>query len=259
MVKIPGGKMFMGARDLPEQALATPPHEVSVSEFCIDKTEVTTKAYFECVDRGDCERALEQVSWPKLSEESKKKFSPFCNAGKRAERGDHPINCVAWPMADNFCKKSGKRLPTEAEWEFAARGSSQRKYPWGDDPPAAKYLNACGTECAKWGESNHDPRKTMYEEDDGFAGTAPVGSFPAGASAHGVLDLAGNVWEWTADWYAPYTAEEAHDPKGPKQGEQRVLRGGDFLGGDSNWARPAWRWKTDPETYNHAIGFRCAS
>ncbi len=259
MVKIPGGKMFMGARDLPDQALAKPPHEVQVPEFCIDKTEVTTKAYFECVERGDCERPLEQVSWPNITEDAKKKFSGFCNAGKRAENGDHPINCVAWPMADNFCKKTKRRLPTEAEWEFAARGSSQRKYPWGDDPPAAKYLNACGKECAKWGEANGDARKTMYDEDDGFAGTAPVGRFPAGASAHGVLDLAGNVWEWTADWYAPYTADEASDPKGPKEGTQRVLRGGDFLGNDSNWARPAWRWKTDPETYNHAIGFRCAS
>jgi len=136
-------------------------------------------------------------------------------------------------MADNFCKKNKLRLPTEAEWEYAARGSSQRKYPWGDDAPAAKYLNACGKECAKWGEANGETKKTMYDEEDPFPATAPVGKFPAGASAHGVMDLAGNVWEWTADWYAPYTAEAAKDPKGPEAGGEtpkRVLRGGDFFG-----------------------------
>ena len=99
----------------------------------------------------------------------------------------------------------------------------------------------------------------MYEDDDDrFIGTAPVGSFPAGATAAGVLDLAGNVWEWTADWYAPYTDAPVTDPKGPDTGTQRVVRGGDFTGFMADWARPAYRWKTDPETFNHAIGFRCA-
>ncbi|HEY4118678.1 MAG TPA: bifunctional serine/threonine-protein kinase/formylglycine-generating enzyme family protein [Byssovorax sp.] len=259
MVLIPGGNMFMGARDLPDGADAKPPHAVSVTSFCVDKTEVTTKAYFACVDQGDCERPLEQVSWPNIKDESKKRYSPFCNANHRAEHGDHPINCVAWPMADNYCKKNKKRLPTEAEWEFAARGSKQNKYPWGDDAPTAKHLNACGAECAKWGEANGDAKKTMYEGDDGFVGTAPVGSFPKGASAHGVLDLAGNVWEWTSDFYAPYTDQKQVDPEGPATGDKRVLRGGDFFGFDPNWASPAWRWKTDPETYNHAIGFRCVA
>lgn len=99
----------------------------------------------------------------------------------------------------------------------------------------------------------------MYEDDDGFPATAPVGSFAAGASAQGVMDLAGNVWEWTADYFAPYGSESAVDPKGPATGEKRVVRGGDFFGFQADWARPAWRWKTDPETYNHAIGFRCAA
>jgi formylglycine-generating enzyme required for sulfatase activity/tRNA A-37 threonylcarbamoyl transferase component Bud32 len=256
MVAVADGKMFMGARDLTPDA--KPPHEVTLSRFCLDRTEVTTRAYLACTDKGECERPPEKVSWPHITGEQIKRYSPFCNGGQR-ERGDHPINCVAWPMADNFCKKRGARLPTEAEWEFAARGSSQRKYPWGDDPPGPKFLNACGKECAAWGDAHGDRHRTMYAEDDGWVGTAPVGSFPAGASVDGVLDLAGNVWEWVADWYGPYTEGAVTDPKGPATGTERAARGGDFFGYEPEWTRPAYRWKTDPEAYNHAIGFRCAA
>jgi formylglycine-generating enzyme required for sulfatase activity/tRNA A-37 threonylcarbamoyl transferase component Bud32 len=255
----PGGDTFVGDRDLPPTALAVPTHNVTLSAFCLDKTEVTTKAYNECSERGACERALDHVTWPGITPDEKKAYSPFCN-GSHPERGDHPINCVAWSMAATYCAKRGARLPTEAEWEYAARGSKQRTYPWGDDPPSAKLLNACGRECAKWSkETLGKAMSTMYAEDDGFAGTAPVGSFPAGASEHGFLDLAGNVWEWTSDWYAPYDAKPAVDPKGPETGKSRVVRGGDFLGSDADWARPAWRFTMDPEAYNHAVGFRCAA
>jgi formylglycine-generating enzyme required for sulfatase activity len=162
-------------------------------------------------------------------------------------------------MADNYCKKRGQRLPTEAEWEFAARGSSQRKYPWGDEAPTGKLLNACGKECALWGDKHAEKHTTMYDDDDGFSSTAPVGSFPAGAAAHGVMDLAGNVWEWTADFYGPYTEAKQRDPRGPAAGDKRVVRGGDYFAFQADWARPAYRWKTEPESYNHAIGFRCAA
>jgi formylglycine-generating enzyme required for sulfatase activity len=262
MATITGGPMFMGARDLIPAADAKPPHRVVVSTFCLDKTEVTVEAYQACVDKGTCERALDHVSWPNITDALKKKYSGFCSAGK-PEQAKHPINCVAWPMADNYCRQMGQRLPTEAEWEYAARGSSQKKYPWGDDAPSAKYLNACGKECeAHWKKAANEARKTMFEEDDGFVGSSPVGSFPAGASSHGVLDLAGNVWEWTADFYAPYAETDPNspptDPKGPATGDKRVLRGGDYNGSEPDWSRPSYRWKTDPDTYNHAIGFRCA-
>jgi len=256
MALIPAGKMFMGARDL--GADAKPPHEVTLSAFCLDKTEVTTRAYMECVKKGECERPLESVSWPGLSDAQKNRYSPLCNGG-RDDKGAHPINCVAWAMADNYCKKHGGRLPTEAEWEYAARGSSQRHYPWGDEAPSADRLNACGAECAKWQKEHGEAPRMMYEEDDGYPTTAPVGSFPKGASAHGLMDLAGNVWEWTADVYAPYTSEASVDPKGPAQGAERVARGGAFNGFMADWAKPAYRWKTNPDTYNHAIGFRCAA
>ena len=257
MVSIPMGKMFMGARDLTPDT--KPPHEVTLSRFCMDRTEVTARAYLVCVEKGECERPPDKVSWPGITPDQVKRFSPFCNAG-HADRGDHPINCVAWTMADTFCKKRGARLPTEAEWEYSARGSEQRKYPWGNDEPGPKYLNACGKECAKWGEASGDKHAaSMYDEDDGYPGTAPVGSFPAGASVFGVLDLAGNVWEWTADWHASYTADAVTNPRGPGTGTQRVARGGDFTGLQADWARPAFRWKTDPEVFNHALGFRCAA
>lgn len=258
MALIPGGITVLGARDLVDAAMAKPTHEVTLLSFCLDKTEVTTKAYEACADKNGCERPLDHVSWPNLTDASKKKYSPFCNEG-HAERAEHPVNCVAWSMADIYCKKRGARLPTEAEWEYAARGAKQRRYPWGDEAPDAKRLNACGKECSTWAKSIGDTRPMMYEDDDGFPGTAPVGSFPAGASAHGVLDLAGNVWEWTADWFAPYGAAPESSPTGPAKGTERVARGGDFLSSDPDWARPAWRFKTDPETYNHAIGFRCAA
>jgi formylglycine-generating enzyme required for sulfatase activity/serine/threonine protein kinase len=256
MVLIPSGKMFMGARDL--TADSKPPHEVSVGTFCLDKTEVTTAAYLGCVSKGECERPLDKVSWADIKPDDVQRYSRLCN-GSHKDRGDHPVNCVAWAMADTFCRKRSARLPTEAEWEFAARGSSQRKYPWGDEEPDETRLNACGGECAAWGAANGDARKPMYSGNDGFVATAPVGSFPKGAASHGVMDLAGNVWEWTSDWYAPYTDAAAVDPRGPAEGKQRVLRGGDFFGANADWARPAFRWKTDPETYNHAIGFRCAA
>ena len=256
---VAGGKMFMGARDLPSYAHAAPPHEVTVSSFCLDRTEVTTRAYLACVEKGECERPPAKVSWPKITPAEIQRYSGFCNAGQK-DRGDHPVNCVVWPMADTFCKKHGARLPTEAEWEFAARGKGQRKYPWGDEVPSAHHLNACGKECAAWFTAHGDKtHKMMFDEDDGFAGTAPVGSFPAGAPPSGVLDLAGNVWEWTADWFGPYTGDAATDPRGHSSGTEHVVRGGDFTGSQPDWARPAWRWKTDPDTFSHGIGFRCAS
>jgi eukaryotic-like serine/threonine-protein kinase len=255
-ILIPGGKMVMGASDLSDSE--RPPHEVTVSTFCLDRTEVTTKAYLACVNKNKCEHPLDNVRWKGVTKAQQQLFSTLCNA-TNPDHGDHPINCVTWPMANSYCKNHGWRLPTETEWEFAARGSSQRKYPWGKEQPSAKYLNACGKECKEWGDAHDYERKLMYEEDDHFPTTAPVGSFLAGASVHGVLDLAGSVWEWTADWFGPYSPDPMKDPKGPQEGTQRVLRGGDFFGAEPNWARPAYRWKDEPDNYNHAIGFRCAA
>jgi eukaryotic-like serine/threonine-protein kinase len=199
-----------------------------------------------------------------MTERQRDKFKQLCNTRVK-DKQNHPINCVDWAMADNFCRVAGgrlpaggARLPTEAEWEFAARGSSQRTYPWGDEPPSATRLNACGTECERWMARNLETIGTMYKADDGWPGTAPVGSFPKGASSDGIQDLAGNVWEWTADWYGDYPAEAQVDAKGPPTGTERVVRGGSYNGTESDWAKPSYRWKTPPDTFNHSIGLRCA-
>jgi formylglycine-generating enzyme required for sulfatase activity/tRNA A-37 threonylcarbamoyl transferase component Bud32 len=256
MVLARGGNMFMGTKDGDNED-AKPPHKVRVASFCMDKTEVTAGAYQACTEAGNCLKAPQDVDWPDITRKEKLKYSPLCNA--RRGRDQHPINCVDWSMADNYCKVQKKRLPTEAEWEYAARGSSQRTFPWGDDPPGPDRLNACGIECQRWMLENIGPSQVMFKGDDKFAATAPVGSFPAGATQSGIVDLAGNVWEWTADWFGPYTADPQEEPKGPEKGTERVIRGGAFNGWVVDWAKPSYRYKTDPNTYNHAIGFRCAT
>jgi formylglycine-generating enzyme required for sulfatase activity len=262
MVFIEGGNMFMGTRS--GEGNASPAHRVTVTSFCLDKTEVTTEAYDICAQAGNCLRSLQDVNFPGVKDEQVVVFSKLCNTG-RPEQKQHPINCIDWSMAANYCaiaggrlNEGGARLPTEAEWEFAARGSGQRVYPWGDEPPDPSRLNGCGTECKKWMVEHRQSTDVMYPGDDGYPATAPVGSYPAGASQAGILDLAGNVWEWTADWYGDYTEAALVDPKGPETGLERVVRGGAFNGFMADWAKPSYRWKTTPTTYNHAIGFRCA-
>jgi formylglycine-generating enzyme required for sulfatase activity/tRNA A-37 threonylcarbamoyl transferase component Bud32 len=266
MKLITAGRMFMGSSDADLEADVRPPHRVTVSSFCLDEREVTAGAYQACIDSGNCLRTQTTIEFAGMSPEELTAYGELCNAGK-PDRANHPANCVDWTMADTYCKidggrlpQGGARLPTEAEWEYAARGSGQRTYPWGDEAPGPDRLNACGSECTSWIEERKlRSSGRMYDGDDGFAGTAPVGSFKRGAASSGVLDLAGNVWEWTADWYGPYGSENQEDPKGPASGEARVVRGGGFNGMVSAWAKPAYRWKTNPAFRSHGIGFRCAA
>ena len=161
MVLIPGGKFFMGSDDKSDFPFERPAHQVTLAPFCIDKFEVTVARYKACSDKGECKRAGTTNDWEKITDDDRKAFDPLCNARDPDEKAKHPINCVNWEMADTFCKAAAPRgrLPREAEWEFAARGSDGRKFPWGDDWPDAKHLNACDKECLAWGKKNHVERK----------------------------------------------------------------------------------------------------
>jgi len=259
MLRIPGGKFFMGSDDKEDLDFERPAHQVTLDPFCIDRYEVTTDAYKACSDNGECKRAGTTNEWAGIKPNERRVFDPLCNARDLEGRGRHPINCVTWAMADGFCRsQGGARLPTEAEWEFAARGPDGRKYPWGDELPSAALLNACGTECVAWGKKNKIEEGAMYQADDGYANTAPVGTFPGGKSRYGVEDVVGNVWEWVQDWHAPYTAEVSTNPSGPATGTERVIRGGAWNGAFAAWVRPTFRYHDDPEKRSYGIGFRCA-
>lgn len=262
MTKIPGGKYFMGSDDRKDNDDERPAHQVTLSTYCMDITEVTVAAYKACSDRGECKRAPAENEWEGIDAPARKLYDPLCNIREPDTKAAYPINCLDWSLANAFCAAVGKRLPTEAEWEFATRGSDGRKYPWGDDPPSnGGFLNACGKECVAWGKKHPDPDNpliAMYNVDDGWPTTAPVGSFPKGASVYGLQDVVGNVWEWVSDWYAPYTAETTTNPQGPSSGEQRVLRGGAWNGSDVAWVRPTYRFRSDPKLRSHGIGMRCA-
>jgi formylglycine-generating enzyme required for sulfatase activity/serine/threonine protein kinase len=265
MAFIPGGKFFMGS-DSAEMKIASPSHKVTLSPYCMDIYEVTAGDYKACSDKGECKRAATTPDYPKGEKQSdddyKKKiaaYAEFCNAGKTG-RESHPINCVTWEQADNYCKVHGARLPTEAEWEFAARGSDGRKFPWGDEIGNDKdHMNAAGSEWNAWEKSKgFEPSDTMFQQDDGFAGTAPVGSFKKGVTQFGLYDMVGNVWEWTQDWFASYQPGEATNPTGAPTGDRKAIRGGAFNGGYDAWLDPAYRYFMVATASSHGIGFRCA-
>jgi formylglycine-generating enzyme required for sulfatase activity/tRNA A-37 threonylcarbamoyl transferase component Bud32 len=257
MATIAAGQFFQGSDAKDAQANEKPAHNVTLDAYCIDLKEVTAGDYEACSSVGKCKRASNEVDWPKITDADKKLYSRLCTFGD-GQKADHPINCVSWEMSRTYCKAMDKRLPTEAEWEYATRGPDGRVYPWGDEAPTAKHLNACGTECVAWGKKHGAPLEALYQEDDGFATTAPVGKFEAGRSRFGPYDVVGNVWEWVSDWYADYTPEEKKNPVGPDGGERRVIRGGAFNGSYTTWLRPSFRYAQDPNALSYGIGFRCA-
>lgn len=245
MVPIAGGSFAMGSDAADANQDERPVHRVTVAGFRMDRTEVTVRAYRACVSAGKCTAPEAYVS-------EKGNYRVFCNWAHPENRDSHPINCVDHKQAGAFCAWAGKRLPTEEEWEFAARGGGEdRTFPWGNDPPTERHLNACGAECpANLIGKRFPGGPALYPASDGWPETAPVGSFPAGASKQGVLDLAGNVWEWTASSYASYDGKQSQD--------KRVLRGGSWGGGDAHTERTTNRFRLDGSSRAQYLGFRCA-
>lgn len=245
MVLIPGGTFTMG----PSEPDKGPAHEVKLSHpYCMDKNEVTVAAYRACTNIA--RNGVQCASTAKTDKSGR------CNEYRR-DREDHPINCARWDQADAYCRWTGGRLPTEAEWEYAARGALGQPYPWGKLAPKETLLNACGSECAITRQET-----AMYPGNDGWPESAPVGTFPAGASPFGLLDMAGNVSEWVADWYEPYTRpkEPALDPKGPDKpikDPRHIMRGGAWDNLTPSKVSTTYRL-TLATSDNHTVGFRCA-
>jgi formylglycine-generating enzyme required for sulfatase activity len=266
MVLMRDGRYFMGS-DSKHETLraAVPAHQVVIEALCVDKHEVTAAQYEQCVKDGGCTRVASKVEWPKRRTEPLQThqraltlYAEHCNAGKPG-RKNHPMNCVTAGEADRYCHYANARLPSEAEWEFAARGSDGRVYPWGDDAPTARHMNGCGGDCQRWHEQvklDTPSESTLHGDDDGYPGTAPVGSFAAGASPFKALDMIGNVAEWTGDLFAPYAGANA---KLDGESKNRVVRGGSFLTVSPEEADAAMRQALPPTTRSPAIGFRCVS
>jgi formylglycine-generating enzyme required for sulfatase activity len=219
----------------------------AVATFCLDVTEVRADAYRACVAAGRCRATPADVEVLGISGAAATRWEGLCTA--RNGLGTHPINCVNAAEAAAYCAAQGRRLPTDVEWQYAARGGSEaRRYPWGDAPLGPSLLNGCGPECAELtGQS-----RALYSESDGWQSTAAVGSFPGGASRWGPLDLAGNVAEWTSSRPAC--------PAGGKCGDPRIAVGGGSFGDDDarSLRSSAVFVPYAPDARSVAVGFRCA-
>jgi formylglycine-generating enzyme required for sulfatase activity len=218
-----------------------PGQMVFVDAFHIDRTEVTVAQYGRCVDAGQCTGDGLTTPYRSLDNKAYPEWAWACNWDKPG-RESHPINCITWQQARAYCRWAGKRLPTEVEWEKAARGTDGRKYPWGNRRfgVAGRVANVAD----KTAKRNRLSWAVVDGYDDGFYETAPVGSFPTGASPYGALDMIGNVWEWTADWY-----DVEH--------RFRSLRGGSWSD-VPRFARVSSRIRNAPSDRYMVAGFRCA-
>jgi formylglycine-generating enzyme required for sulfatase activity len=220
MVLIPAGEFTMGSDkgDDDEQ----PIHKVFIDSFYIDKFEVTNGRFAKFV-----EAIQSEPPWG------------FADKETPVVRPDQPVRWVNWMDAIGYCLWSGKRLPTEAEWEKAARGPDARLYPWGNDPPT--------------------PAHAVFGLKEGSDTVSAIGNRDKGKSPYGVHDLAGNLYEWTTDWYDEefYSKNPAINPKGPLEGTAKVQRGGSYINGAYR-LRSSFRTKGNPTEHDPNVGFRCA-
>jgi len=227
-VRVARGEFVMGSSD--GAADERPPHRVALRAFRIDRHEVTNSRYRGCVHVGACTAPVLRGSHRRRRYYDDPRFD------------DYPVIFVSWAQAEAFCRFVGGRLPSEAEWEKAARGPapSRRVYPWGDGAPDCSRANRGGAGACV---------------DD----TDRVGRRPEGASPYGAQDMAGNVWEWVADWYdADYYARSPRvDPGGPEAGRLKIMRGGCWESQEDT-LRVSCRKPALPSTWGYNVGFRCA-
>ncbi len=240
LVYIPAGEFIMGSSRVDDpQAMEEelPQHTVYLDAYWIDRSEVTNAQYALCAAAGACTEPADHSSLTRSS---------YYGNGAYAL---YPVVYVGWSQAAAYCAWAGRHLPSEAEWEKAARGPDGRVYPWGNtfDGTLANY---CDINCVdSWKDSRYD---------DGSSDTSPAGDFPDGASMYGALDMAGNVYEWVADWYGPYSRSGQVNPRGPAAGLEHIIRGGSW-GDDAAHIRAAIRSHIPQQEYwTNYIGFRCS-
>jgi sulfatase modifying factor 1 len=257
MVFIKGGSFEMGDADgMPFESTV---HTVELDSFLIDSTEVTVAEFAKFAEATNYRTEAEKYGWSGVFDFDAGEWKRVDGADWRHPEGknsaaepDEPVCQVSWNDAAEYAKWAGKRLPTEAEFEFAARGALEgKKYAWGDElKPGGKLL-------ANWWQGSFPGKNTA---EDGFLSRAPVRSFAP--NGYGLYDMTGNVWEWTSDWFDEnyYAASPKKNPKGASSGTERSIRGGSFLCAEnfcSNY-RVAGRSRSAPDSGLNNLGFRCA-
>jgi formylglycine-generating enzyme required for sulfatase activity len=217
LVYVPESEFMMGSDSYyPDEK---PIHKVNLDAFWIDQTEVTNAMYAECMAADKC------------------RAPSIANHFRNPDYGNHPVVYVDWNKANTYCSWAGRELPSEAQWEKAARGTDARIYPWGNDTPNDTLLN--------------------YNQK--VSDTIKVSSYETGKSIYGAYDMAGNVWEWVNDWYSEsyYQISPSSNPLGPNFGQYRLVRGGAWNYSDSN-VRSVDRFRNNPTYSSSSVGFRCA-